>query len=132
MPIEIIRSPDQNFTEHVVTGTVSLDEMVEALENFYWQEPTQFVLWDMSKAESTHVTQDMLRSLVRRDVELGSRRRGGRTAICAPHDLQYALARMSEVFSEIEHAPFTFRVFRSRQDALMWLTSSGGEGDPVA
>lgn len=132
MPIQTTRNPDQNLTEHVVTGAVSLDEMFEVLDEFYAREPTMLVLWDMSKAELAHVTQDMLRRLAHRSAELGSPRRGGRTAICAPEDLQYALGRMSEVFSEMERAPYRVRVFKSRPDALKWLTSSGGEGDPVA
>jgi hypothetical protein len=123
MPIETARDADRNLTTHVVIGFVSEKEMHEVLEGFYDGQPTALVLWDMSKAQLAHVTAEMLQKFVRRAAKLGVHRRGGRTAVIAPEDLQYGLGRMSETFAEIESTPYRFSVFRSRQDAMQWLAS---------
>ena len=123
MSIETTRDADQDLTTHVVTGFVSEEEMHGALEDFYEGQPTALVLWDMSQAEVAHVTPEMLQKFVHRAAELGVSRRGGRTAVIASGDLQFGLGRMSETFAEIESTPFSFCVFRSRQDAMRWLVS---------
>jgi hypothetical protein len=127
MSIETTRDADRNLTTHVVIGSVSEKEMHGVLEDFYDRQPTALVLWDMSQAELAHVTAEMLAKFVCRAAELGVRRRGGRTAVVAPDDLQYGLGRMSETLAEIESAPFSFRVFRSRQDAMQWLASDDSD-----
>ena len=123
MPIKTTRDKEQNLTTHFVTGFASEEEMHGVLEDFYGQQPTALVLWDMSQAELAHVTPSMLQKFLRRAAELGLSRQGGQTAIVAPDDLQYGLGRMAEALSEFESTPFSFSVFRSRQDALLWLTS---------
>ena len=123
MPIETTRDADRNLTTHVVMGSVSEKEMHGVLEDFYDGQPTALVLWDMSQAELAHVTAEMLQKFVRRAAKLGVHRRGGRTAVIAPEDLQFGLGRMSETFAEIESTPYSYCVFRSRQDAMHWLTS---------
>jgi hypothetical protein len=108
---------------HDVTGPVSEMEMYDALENFYKQEPTALFLWDMLQSDVSHVTSDILQRFVKKSAELGVRRQGGQTAVIAPEDLQYGMARMSEAFSEMESAPYSFRAFRTREEALLWLMS---------
>ena len=124
MGIKITRDEDQDLTIHVVTGPASEAEMYEALDSFYQREPTALLLWDMSQSDVSHVTPDILQKFVRKSVELEVDRQGeGRTAVIAPEDLQYGLARMSEAFAELESAPYSnrFSAFRTRQEALQWL-----------
>ena len=121
MAIKITRDEGQDLTIHTVTGPVSEEGMYEALENFYNQGPSASLLWDMSQAEVSHVTASVLEAFVQRATILGTQRKGGRTAIYAPYDLQFGLGRMSQVFAEQESSPFEFQVFRSRQHALEWL-----------
>lgn len=121
MPVETKRTPDGLLTEHVVTGTVSPKEMYAALEGFYASGPTPLLLWDMAKSDMGPVSPDTLRAFVRRGAELGKDRAGGRTALVATEDLQFGFGRMTENFFDLESAPFAFRVFRSREDALVWL-----------
>jgi hypothetical protein len=124
MGIKITRDEYQDLTLHDVTGLVSEEEMYDALENFYKREPTALLLWDMSQADVSHVTPDILQKFVRKSTELAVRRQGGgRIAVVASEDLQYGLARMSGVFAEMESAPYSFSAFRSRQEALQWLKS---------
>jgi len=106
-----------------MSGPASEEEMHGILEDFYGQQPTALILWDMSQAELAHVTPSMLQKFLRRAAELGLSRQGGQTAIVAPDDLQYGLGRMAEAYLNSNLPPFGFSVFRSRQDALLWLTS---------
>ncbi len=124
MGIKITRDEDQDLTIHVVTGPVSEEEMYDTLCNFYKRNPTALLLWDMSQSDVSHVTPDILQRFIRKSTELEVYRQGGgRTAVIAPEDLQYGLARMSEAFAELESVPYSnsFGAFRSRQEALQWL-----------
>lgn len=123
MSIKITRDEDQGLTIHDVTGTVSEEEMYDAQENYYIKEPTKRLLWDMSQADVSHITSDILQKFIRRSVSFGSQHKGGRVAVFASKDLQYGLARMSKAFTEMESAPYSFNVFRSRKEALDWLFS---------
>jgi len=123
MGIKITIDEDQDLTIHDVTGPVTEEEMYDVLENFYKREPTALLLWDMSQADVSQTTKETLQRFIRKSTLLGGSRQGGRTAVIASENLQYGLARMSEVFVEIESAPYSFSAFRSRQEALQWLKS---------
>ena len=115
---------DGGLTVHEVTGPVSEVEMYDALERFYNKEPTALLLWDMSQADVSHVTSEILHRFVKKSAELGVSRQGGRTAVIASDDLQFGLARMSEAFSKMESALYSFSAFRTKEEALQWLKSA--------
>lgn len=48
-------------------------------------------------------------------------RRGGKTAITAPGNLEYGMARMYEILADAYAHPVTIRAFRTREEALQWL-----------
>ena len=123
MGIKITIDEGQDLTIHDVTGTVSEKEMSDAQYNFYLKEPTKRLLWDMSQTNVDHVTKDILKKFIRKSIDLGSELKGGRVAVYASEDLQYGLARMSKVFTEMGSTPHRFNVFRSRKEALDWLIS---------
>ena len=123
MSIETTRDPQLDLTTHVVTGPVREEEMYLALEGRGEEDQTALVLWDMSEAEVSHVTAGILRRFIKRAAELGKAREGGRTAVVAPNNLAYGLARMSEAFTELVASPFSFKAFRTQPEALTWLRS---------
>ena len=99
MAINITRDEVKDLTIHAVIGPVSEEEMYDAIENFYNREPTMFLLWDMSQAEVADVASSVLEAFVQRSTTLGVKRKGGRTAVFAPYDVQFGLGRMSEAFA---------------------------------
>lgn len=123
MAIETTRDPSLDLTIHIVTGQASEEEMHAALEGNGTEDQTALVLWDMSAAEVSHVTPGILRRFIKRAAELGKSRKGGRTAVVAPTDLTYGLARMSEAFTEFVSSPFRFKAFRTQAEAMLWLRS---------
>ena len=122
MEIEITK--DEHLTVHNVKGLVSEEGMHDALEMFYKEDPTPLLLWDMSQSDVRNVTPAILLNFAKRSAKLGASRQGGRTAVVAPEDLQYGLARISEVFLETESSPHSFFVFRTREKALQWLMAN--------
>lgn len=125
MALMTTRDLENDLTTHVITGPVSEEEMYRALEGDGDGQPTALVLWNMSHADVAHITPGILRRFIKRAAELGANRPGGRTAIIAPDDLQYGLARMSEAFAEMESAPYSLRAFRDQEEAFQWLRSEG-------
>lgn len=127
MSLKTIRDEERDLTIHEIEGPVSEKEMYLALKEPDDHEPTALILWDMSRAEVAHVTPDILRKFAGKAAELGAGREGGRSAVVAPDDLQFGMARMSQVFTEMESAPYDFGVFRTRKEAFEWL----GTDDPT-
>jgi hypothetical protein len=123
MSITTTRDRENDLTTHVITGYADEKEMHAVLEEDYSSEPTLRVLWDMSQAQVGHVTAEILRNFVKAAAQKGVPGKGGRSAVIAPQDLQFGLARMSEFFTELEEAPFKFSAFRTREEALQWLNA---------
>ncbi len=118
----------RNLTRLVVVGEVTAAEMKQIIEQF-WELPevTLNVLWDYSEASMERLTNVDVRNLVPVGKRYGHRleeRRGGKTAIVAPRDLEYGMMRVSEVLSEASEYSFEVRVFRGMEEAEVWL----GEG----
>ncbi len=77
------------LTVHDVTGPVSEVEMYDALERFYKQEPSALLLWDMSQADVSHVTSEILQKFVKKSAELEVSRQGG-----GPQSLRQMICNM--------------------------------------
>lgn len=120
MAIKTQRDEELDLITHIVSGTITLEEMLEALEQMYIDGPPRHIMWDMSDADVSNATSDTMRAFTSRAVELGTDRQG-KTAVVAPGDLAYGLARISGALTDLAEVSYTFRVFRTRQDALDWL-----------
>jgi len=123
MSIKTSHDRSRDLTIHVVIGSITVDEMIASLEKFYTHGSTLLTLWDMSQSELSQITPDGILKFIRRAALLGVERKGGRTAVVAPQDLQYGLGRMAETFAMFESLPFRMGIFRTREDAMSWLLS---------
>ena len=123
MPIETSRDPDRELTILVVSGPVTLDEMITVLEDFYAKGSTRLTLWDLSPSDLSNVTPDDILRFIQRAAELGVERKDGRTAVFTTDDLQYGLGRMAETYAAFEDLSYSLSLFRSREEALAWLFS---------
>jgi hypothetical protein len=119
----IIKSVDHesDITIHTVSGPTTSHELLDAIRAFYDGKPTRLSLWDMSEASLAETTTEDIKAVIQGGLPLIRGREGGKTAIVAPEDLAYGLARMYQAFTELEAVPFAHMVFRSKQEALDWL-----------
>ncbi|MCP4641187.1 MAG: STAS/SEC14 domain-containing protein [bacterium] len=120
---EILTSvyPARKLTIHAVRGTVSFDDIVAVIIEFFQGDPTLHVLWDLRHATTANLTLQHVWGLVRTAMTQGKARRGGRTAVVASGPVEYGLSRMFQALTEVELAPFKVRVFKDLEDALRWL-----------
>ncbi|HSG26931.1 MAG TPA: hypothetical protein VLA34_00525 [Candidatus Krumholzibacterium sp.] len=121
MPIETRRDDDSDLTIQVVTGTVLKEEMFGVVKDFYAGRPTRLVLWDLSRADFSDLTQLEVRGFASLVAELSAKRVEGRTAVVAPEDLQFGLGRMVQFYIEKREVPFSLQIFRSLPEAVHWL-----------
>jgi len=91
-----------------------------------WKTGTSFLV-DHTELNLGHLTVNEIRDIanvsVRPRAELGQ----ARCATVAPHDEQYGLVRMWEVFVE-GRWDVIHRVFRSRDEAVSWLMNDRRKG----
>ena len=127
MPIRTKRDSAGELTEHVISGSVTAEEVITCQTMFYEAGPTRMVLLDLSEADMALLTTENMRQFIRRTATLGLERQDGRTVIVAPAPLQYGLGRMAESYGEIESIPYTLRVFLKRDDAVRWLEESDNQ-----
>ena len=115
----------RNLTRLTVVGDVTVPEMRETIEQFWEaEELTLDVLWDYTEASMERLTNVDLQNLVPVGKRYGDRfaeRRGGRTAIVAPGDLEFGMMRVSQTLSGMSGYPFEVRVFRTMGEAESWL-----------
>ena len=78
MPISTTRDNARGFTEHLVGGRVTTEEVLTCQTTFYEAGPTRLLPWDLSAADLTQLTTENMRQFVRRTVALSRERQGGR------------------------------------------------------
>jgi hypothetical protein len=120
---------EAGLTVYTVQGTVSGEEIKNAVRDFYKHGPiTRNVLWDLTQAVLTDLSAEDIRSIShvpRKSLEL---REGGKTAIIAPSDLAFGLGRMYQSSSPPEDLPFEIQVFRETEAAQQWLAENTFQG----
>ena len=111
----------RNLTTYTVTGSVTADQIIEAIQQFYAGDATRNVLWNMTAATFEEVSSEEVRRIAQVAEEFTDLRRTGRTAIVADADIGFGLGRMFEAFRDLEGSPIRQQTFRSLEDALAWL-----------
>ena len=98
--------------------------MFDVQDTFYSDKPTRLELWDMSEADVSLITIQGMRRFIDRDANLGSKRGHGKSAVLVVKILQFGLARMAETFAELTSLPFQFKIFKTMDSAMEWLTET--------
>ena len=129
MPVRTVKDQEKDITEHIASGEVIDDEMFEAQKKFYENAPTMLQLWNMTACSVTGISIGGMRTFIERAAKQGKTRKNGKTAVAVGSQLQYGLARMAEAFAELVSIPFAFRVFREREEAVIWLKEEPEEGE---
>lgn len=121
MPISIEQYKDQDLTIIVAVGDIEAGEPIEALKAFYDGEPTANVLWDFRAVSGGQLTADEIRQIFDYAIVNMPKRQSGKTALVAPEDHEFGLARMTTTIGELRDVPWELRAFRNLEDAVRWL-----------
>ena len=127
MPIHVELQPERNLCIVVFTGAVTDEEMLEVYRQTYlgpeWV-PGMQELVDLGGADLSALTTGGLERLSQFAMSVFETRGPFemRTAIYAPQDLPFGLARQYQVM--VDDSPEQLRVFRDRSAALAWLLAS--------
>ncbi len=117
--------PSKHLSTFIATGKISSNEIVETVESFYKKQLSSNVLWDLRYADfEALLVSDELANIATSFTKLNLKlQRVGKTAIVAPTDLWFSLARMYAIDAEIKNLSHIIQVFRFMDEAIKWLGS---------
>ena len=123
MKIRFMVNEEHRFALATWAGSLSDADVLAAYERLYgderWQPGFDEIV-DLRHAELSRITAEGLRALdtLVRD-KTGDYCESFKTAVVAPDDLEFGLARMYELLSE--ESPESVMVFRELDQALAWI-----------
>lgn len=120
----VSKTIDENLelTELSWNGKLSLDEIIQTLNEFY-ASPTRNLIWNISKADISTITNDDLKTVIAITKEPAHRRPDGKTAILGSTDLHFGMARVYATYCEFENHPISVSVFRNKDAAINWISN---------
>ena len=119
--IETIIEDSKNLTLNNCSGTVTVEEIRQRIDEFYNYKPTRNIIWDLSEATVPGVSKQDIEDLVWYAKQRSHSRTGAKTAIVTSDDLLFGMSRMYQVFSESAEQEAAVQVFRTQQEALSWI-----------
>ena len=112
---------EKGLTTHKVVGTLSYDELLNCIIEYYSGTVTGLILWDFTDGDISGITTNEFRNIAVEVKSRSSARIGGKTAFVFSKDLSFGLGRMTATFGEIEGLQFEVESFRSIAEAKEWL-----------
>jgi hypothetical protein len=109
------------LTIHTITGEVSPEEISNKIKTYSESGPTEFVLWDFSKAELSKITFSHVETFIALTKQYSSYRKRGKTALVFSSNLGFGLGRIFDTRLELMESKIPYMTFRSKEDALKWL-----------
>jgi len=119
--VEVIKDPRHDLTVFTAHGELTADEIIQQINNFYAGKPTELVLWDGTDGSQRNLQLNEVKKVFAAMKQFSEMRKSGRTAFVAGRDVDYGIGRMYEAYGECDHVPVSYRVFKSRDEALQWL-----------
>jgi hypothetical protein len=120
MPIAIHIEPEDGLATVRCTGVLRVEDACDAASEV-WRTPAwrgAAIVWDFRDSRF-NMSSSGIRDIARFILENQPETPPSRVAFVAPHDVDYGLSRMYEVFRE--DARTLFRVTRDYEEALAWV-----------
>lgn len=115
--------PENDMTIFTVVGKVAAQEIVAAIHDFYENEVTANILWDLNKSDLSESISADVERIAELSVRYAGKRPTGKTAIVGSDDFTFGISRMYEITKEIAKLPFKTQAFRDIEAAYEWLLS---------
>ena len=122
--IKIESKAVEELTEFICSGDLSVDEIRDAIESFYSDKPTRNVLWDFTDANVSSIRAQDVRGTAIFTREKAHSRTGGKTALVGTGDASFGIGRMYQSFAELARQETEIQIFRSREEAMVWIAES--------
>jgi hypothetical protein len=110
------------FIVNTVNGRIRFADIKSFIAANIDSWPDKAVLWDLRQMDFHDVSSDELRAFMINAKEISAMRSGEKSAIVAPHDLQFGMMRMFEALAETARIEISFGVFRTIAEAKQWLS----------
>lgn len=112
---------DRQLTIHTITGEVLSGEISRKIKTYCESGPSEFVLWDFSKAELSKITLSQVDVLIALTKQYSNLRKRGKTALVFSSDLGFGLGRVFDIHLDLLGSNIPYMTFRSKELALKWL-----------
>lgn len=120
-PIQTQIVSADNLAVLTLQGRIGVEDIIQALGNFYTYHSASRILWDLNQADLRELTVEHLKEVLSIGNKKGHLKKRTHTAIVASQPLAYALARQISSLVESYGKEFVIMVFRDHQAALAWL-----------
>jgi hypothetical protein len=111
----------KNLTIMSAFGEVLVDQITEAIDQFYLSEYTLNLIWDFSSADVSSITKDNIYIILECAKKYAHLGEGGKAAFVMPNEFSYGMGRMYEILAEIKGIPINLYVSRSFNEAMSWM-----------
>lgn len=128
MPFSIERFKDRDLTVITVTGKIESGEAFQAVKKFYDGIPTKNVIWDFRAVAMSQISQDEITQLFEYSMKNILKRQFGKTALIAPGDHDFELARSTSTIGDLTNVPWEMQAFRTLEEAYQWIGVRYPEG----
>ncbi|MCJ7773604.1 MAG: hypothetical protein MUP22_10795 [Desulfobacterales bacterium] len=122
--IETFIDKQKDLTIITLTGEITTDEIIQKIEKYYSKDVTKLILWDFSEASLIKITSEEVQKIALLTKKYSEIRKGGKTTLVFVSDLGFGLGRVFEISKDIEGSMVARMIFRDKQEALQWLSSS--------
>lgn len=123
--INIISDATKNRTKFSVEGSITIIDVLNAIRNFYeGGAVTKNVLWDLTNGKAKEIQSSELENIVNLRKGFAHLRKGGKTAILAPADIEFGMSRMVELMTHFKEETIETRVFRTMENTKQWLSEA--------
>jgi len=112
---------NRQLTIHIITGEVAPEEISNKIISYSESGPTDFVLWDFSKAELSKIKYSHIENYISLTNQYSSYRKGGKTALLFSSILGFGLGRIFDIRLDLMESKIPYMTFKSKEDALKWL-----------
>jgi hypothetical protein len=121
LPFSLLADRDDHITKFSIIGEPSFQEGMATLLDFYKDNPTKNVMWNLKKASFARISSKQFEEIIESIQPYVEKRKGGKTAVIATKILEHELAKMVQTFIKKRNLPFKFEVFQTIKDAMNWF-----------
>ena len=128
MAIEIKTDTSKDLTVFSAVGEIDFNAQMAVLKTFYHGTPTKNVIWDFRSISGSRISPDEISRIIEFIKANEHKRPDGKTALVTSELVDFGLARMSGIMSELRKMTVKLESFKSFDAALDWLGVRSDDG----